>query len=163
MRPALTHTVGVPGIPADTTPEDLCDWDAMCATIAAAEPWWVPGTATAYHAYTFGYILGEVVRRATGKRISLVLREDVAGPLGIADEMYFGMHASALPRLAPLEDAPGGAEFRAAVPEESPLFKGGPRAALRTAVGQRRQRQLVAVARHVGAVALGRHARRCDG
>ena len=49
---ALTHTVGVPGIPADTTPENLCHWDKMCAVIADSEPWWEPGTKTAYHAYT---------------------------------------------------------------------------------------------------------------
>jgi CubicO group peptidase (beta-lactamase class C family) len=53
------------------------------------EPWWEPGTKTAYHAYTFGYIVGEIVRRATGKPISQVLREDVAGPLGVADELFF--------------------------------------------------------------------------
>jgi CubicO group peptidase (beta-lactamase class C family) len=42
VRHVLTHTVGVPGIPDDTTPEDLCDWDKMCAEIADAEPWWEP-------------------------------------------------------------------------------------------------------------------------
>ena len=70
VRHVLTHTVGVPGIPADTTPEDLCDWDGMCAAIADSEPWWGPGTKTAYHAYPFGYIIGEIVRRATGRPIS---------------------------------------------------------------------------------------------
>ena len=69
VRHALTHTVGVPSIPADTAPEDLCDWDKMCGMIADAEPWWEPGTRTAYHAYPFGYIIGEIVRRATGKPI----------------------------------------------------------------------------------------------
>jgi CubicO group peptidase (beta-lactamase class C family) len=64
VRHVLTHTVGVPGIPDDTTPEDLCDWDKMCAAIADAEPWWEPGTKIAYHAYPFGYIVGEIVRRA---------------------------------------------------------------------------------------------------
>src|SRR5918995_6571106 len=56
----LTHSVGVPGIPADTTPEDLCDWQKMCAAIANAEPWWEPGAKTGYHAYPFGYIVGEI-------------------------------------------------------------------------------------------------------
>jgi CubicO group peptidase (beta-lactamase class C family) len=133
VRHALTHTVGVPGIPADTTPEDLCDWDAICATIAAAEPWWEPGTATAYHAYTFGYILGEIVRRATGKRIAQVLRDEVAGPLDVSDELYFGMPASELGRLAPLEDAPGSVEFLDSLPDDSPFFKWGPRATFPTA------------------------------
>ncbi len=128
VRHALTHTVGVPGIPTDTTAEDLCDWDAICTRVAAAAPWWEPGTATAYHAYTFGYILGEIVRRTTGKSISQVLREEVAGPLGVADELYFGVPASALGRMATLEDAPGGAEFLDSLPDDSPFFKWGPRA-----------------------------------
>ena len=128
VRHVLTHTVGVPGIPDDTTPEDLCDWDKMCAGIADAEPWWEPGTKTAYHAYPFGYIIGEIVRRATGKPISQVLREDVAGPLGVADELYFGMPESELYRLARLEDMEGSAEFLASMPDDAPFFKLGPRA-----------------------------------
>lgn len=133
MRHALTHTVGVPGIPADTTPEDLCDWDKMCAVIADAEPWWEPGARTAYHAYPFGYIIGEIIRRATGNPISQVLREDVAGPLGVADELFFGVPESELGRLARLEDEEGSAEFLAAMPDDSPFFKWGPRATFPTA------------------------------
>jgi CubicO group peptidase (beta-lactamase class C family) len=125
--------VGVPGVPADTTPEDLCDWDKMCAAIADAEPWWEPGSKTAYHAYPFGYIVGEIVRRATGKPISQVLREEVAGPLGVADELFFGVPESELGRLARLEDAEGSAEFLAAMPDDSPFFKLGPRATTPTA------------------------------
>jgi CubicO group peptidase (beta-lactamase class C family) len=70
IRQVLDHTAGVPGIPLDTTVEDLCDWDKICAAVADQELWWEPGTKVGYHAYTFGYILGEVVRRATGRRIS---------------------------------------------------------------------------------------------
>jgi CubicO group peptidase (beta-lactamase class C family) len=133
VRHVLTHTVGVPGVPADTTPEDLCDWEKMCEAIADSEPWWEPGTRTAYHAYPFGYIVGEIVRRATGKRISQVLWENVAGPLGIADELYFGVPESELGRLARLEDAEGSAEFLAAMPDDSPFFKLGPRVVTPTA------------------------------
>jgi CubicO group peptidase (beta-lactamase class C family) len=128
VRNALTHSVGVPGVPADTTTEDLCDWDRMCAVIADATPWWEPGTKTGYHAYTFGYVVGEIVRRTTGKPISQVLREEVAGPLGVADELYFGMPAAELGRLARLEDAPGGAEMLASMPDDSPMFRAGPKA-----------------------------------
>jgi CubicO group peptidase (beta-lactamase class C family) len=128
VRHILTHTVGVPSIPDDTTPGDLCDWEEMCAEIANAEPWWEPGTKTAYHAYPFGYIIGEIVRRATGRPISQVLREDVAGPLGVADELYFGMPESELYRLARLEDMEGSAEFLASMPDDAPFFKLGPRA-----------------------------------
>lgn len=128
VRHVLTHTVGVPGIPDDTTPEDLCDWEKMCARIADAEPWWEPGTKTAYHAYPFGYIIGEIARRATGKKISEVLREEVGEPLGVADELYFGMPESEHHRLARLEDMEGSAEFLASMPDDSPFFKLGPRA-----------------------------------
>ncbi len=139
VRHALTHTVGVPGIPADTTPEDLCDWHKMCAGIADAEPWWEPGTKTGYHAYTFGYVVGEVVRRATGKPISQVLLEEVATPLGVADELYFGMPESEHGRLAKLEDAPGSTEWLASMPPDAPMLKAGPLVVWPTAaLGNRR-------------------------
>jgi CubicO group peptidase (beta-lactamase class C family) len=118
---------------AHVTPADLCDWHKMCALIADAEPWWEPGTETAYHAYTFGYIVGEIVRRATGKPISQVLREEVAEPLGVANELYFGIPESEMGRLARLEDAEGSAEFLAAMPDDSAFFKLAPRAVTPTA------------------------------
>ena len=133
VRHALTHTVGVPGIPADTTPEDLCDWQKMCEAIADAEPWWEPGAKTAYHAYPFGYIVGDIVRRATGKPISQVLREEVAEPLGVSGELFFGVPESELGRLARLEDAEGSAEMLAAMPDDAPFFKLGPRQVTPTA------------------------------
>jgi CubicO group peptidase (beta-lactamase class C family) len=126
VRHVLNHTAGIPQIPLDTTPEDLCDWDKMCAAIAGQELWWEPGTKVGYHAYTFGYIIGEVIRRTTGKRISEVLRHDLAGPLGIADEIYFGMPESEQHRLARLEDAPGGEEMMAHMPTDLPMFRAAP-------------------------------------
>jgi CubicO group peptidase (beta-lactamase class C family) len=130
VRQVLDHTAGVPGIPLDTTVEDLCDWDKMCAAIADAELWWEPGTKVGYHAYTFGYIVGEVVRRATGKPISQVLREEVAGPLSVDKELWFGMPASEHHRLAPLEDEPGAAEMAAqmmaSMPPDLPMFRSAP-------------------------------------
>lgn len=111
VRHALTHSTGVPGVPVATTPEDLCDWEAMCAVIADAKPWWEPGSRSGYHPQSFGYIVGEIVRRATGTPISHVLREEVAGPLGVADELFFGVPESELGRLARLEDAPNDFEM----------------------------------------------------
>lgn len=125
VRHVLNHTAGVPGIPLDTTIEDLCNWDKMCASIADEELWWEPGTKVGYHAYSFGYIVGEIVRRATGKRISQVLREDVAGPLGVADEIYFGMPQSEHHRLARLEDAPMAGSMPE-MPPDLPMFKAAP-------------------------------------
>jgi CubicO group peptidase (beta-lactamase class C family) len=130
VRQVLNHTAGVPGIPLDSSVEDLCDWDRMCAAIADAELWWEPGTKVGYHAYTFGYIVGELARRATGKPISQLLREEVAGPLGVADELWFGMPPSEHHRLAPLEDEPGAAEMAAqmmaSMPPDLPMFKAAP-------------------------------------
>jgi CubicO group peptidase (beta-lactamase class C family) len=126
VRHVLNHTAGVPGIPLDTTIEDLCNWDKMCAAIADEELWWEPGTKVGYHAYTFGYIVGEIVRRATGKKISQVLREEVAGPLGVADQIYFGMPESEQHRLARLEDAPFPGGEMPQMPPDLPMFKAGP-------------------------------------
>jgi len=127
VRHVLTHSAGVPGVPADLTLERFCDWEAMCELIADLEPWWTPGEKVGYHPVTFGFILGEVVRRATGKGIAQVLAEEVAGPLGVTDELYFGVPSSALPRVARFEDDPAGAAMFASLPPDFPLFKSGPR------------------------------------
>ena len=134
LRHVLTHTAGVPGIPLTTTVEDLCDWDKMCAGIADQELWWEPGTRIGYHAYTFGYIVGEVIRRATGKPISRVLAEEIAGPLGIGEEIYFGMPRSEQHRLARLEDAPLPPGFEMPqMPPDLPMFKAAPMTLVPTA------------------------------
>lgn len=104
LRHALSHRAGVPQLPRDLAPETLVDWDAMCAIIAGAEPMWEPGTAHGYHGWTFGWILGEVVRRATGRRIGEVLAEEVAGPLGVTGELYIGVPEAELGRVAHLTD-----------------------------------------------------------
>src|SRR5438046_8252450 len=127
IRHVLNHTAGVPGIPLTTTIEDLCDWDKMCSAIADAELWWKPGTKIGYHAYTFGYIVGEVIRRVTGKPISQLLREEVSGPLGVERELYFGMPPSEHHRLAVLEDAPMPPDFQMpTMPPDLPMFKAAP-------------------------------------
>src|SRR6266542_2113620 len=128
VRHALSQSVGVPGLPPGLTVEDMCDWDKMCTIIANAVAWWEPGTRIGYHAVTFGYIVGEIVRRASGKPISQVLREEVAGPLGVADELVFAVPKTEQDRLARLEDAPIPPEMAAAMemPEDSPLLKLGP-------------------------------------
>jgi CubicO group peptidase (beta-lactamase class C family) len=100
LRDVLVHTAGVPGLWPDITPGDLDDWDRVCAFIAAQPPWWPPGTRIGYHALTFGFVLGELVRRATGRTLAAALREEIAAPLGIADELHFGVPAQLLARVA---------------------------------------------------------------
>ncbi|TDO50705.1 CubicO group peptidase (beta-lactamase class C family) [Kribbella sp. VKM Ac-2527] len=107
LRHVLTHSAGVPALPSTTTVESITDWTQMTEALAGAEPWWEPGTKMVYHAQTFGFLVGEIVRRATGKTISQVLREEITEPLGVADELYFGVPAAELPRVAKLTE-PGG-------------------------------------------------------
>jgi CubicO group peptidase (beta-lactamase class C family) len=100
LRDVLVHTAGVPGLWPDITPGDLGDWDRICAYIADQPPWWRPGARIGYHALTFGFVLGELVRRATGRTLAAALREEIAAPLDIADELHFGVPARLLARVA---------------------------------------------------------------
>jgi CubicO group peptidase (beta-lactamase class C family) len=126
VRQALSQSAGVPGLPPGLTVEDLYDWEKMCAIIADSEPWWEPGTRIGYHAITWGYIVGEIIRRATGKPISEALQTEVAGPLGVVDELFFAVPASEQGRMAQLEDAEGSEEMFGELPEDSPILKLGP-------------------------------------
>ncbi|MES9606936.1 serine hydrolase [Actinomadura sp. NPDC000929] len=105
LRHVLTHSVGVPAMPAGIGPAGLTDWSRVCAAIAEAEPRWRPGTETGYHSFTYGFLVGEVARRVTGKSMRRLLREWVAAPLGIDGDLYFGVPRTELARLARLEDA----------------------------------------------------------
>lgn len=101
VRHALAHTAGVPQMPADVTPEMMLDWDAMCAAIAGHAPLWAPGSMLAYHAWTYGWIIGEIVRRVDGRGIAQFAREELCQPLGIQD-FYLGIPDSVEPRVAPI-------------------------------------------------------------
>jgi CubicO group peptidase (beta-lactamase class C family) len=133
LRHVLLHTAGVPGLPPDTAVEDLLEWDRICAVIADQEPWWEPGTRFGYHATTFGFVLGEIVRRATGKTLSAHLREAISRPLGVEDEIHFGVPSHLLQRVARLvppddPDAPDDPDDPASLPEPgSPLDRAMPR------------------------------------
>jgi len=116
MRHALTHRVGVPHMPDGVTPESMSDWDGMCEAIAALEPLWEPGARTGYHAYTFGWILGEVIRRADGRPISQFVQEEICGPLGL-DGIHLGIDDATEPRVATLVDGPRPADAPAAPPD----------------------------------------------
>ena len=96
----LCHTAGVPAPPYETTIEDLSDWDRMCAAIANAHPWWKPGMKFGYHAVTYGFLLGETVRRATGHTLSWWLHELITGPIGIGNDVHFGVPPTLLARMA---------------------------------------------------------------
>ncbi|MFP3969283.1 serine hydrolase domain-containing protein [Actinomadura fulvescens] len=128
----LTHSAGVPQTPVGTTAAGLADWELMCERIAMLDPLWEPGTASEYHAVTFGYILGEVVRRVTRRPMSQVLAEQVTAPLGIADSLFFAVPDEAFPRLARLEDSDW-TRMLAAQPDSSTFFRTLPRSLLPSA------------------------------
>jgi CubicO group peptidase (beta-lactamase class C family) len=79
----LSHRAGLPAVEAPLPTEALYDWDRMTSALAAQKPWWEPGTRHGYHTFTFGWLVGEVVRRITGKSLGTCWREEVAEPLGI--------------------------------------------------------------------------------
>ncbi|MBO0863695.1 MAG: beta-lactamase family protein [Mycobacterium sp.] len=94
----MSHRSGVIGPRTRLRWQDVADWDLVCERLAAAEPWWEPGTAQGYHAVSFGFILGEVFRRATGLTIGQYLRTEIAEPLGI--DVHIGLPVSEHHRCA---------------------------------------------------------------
>ncbi|MFQ6855721.1 serine hydrolase domain-containing protein [Streptomyces sp. 35M1] len=100
VRHLLSHRSGVAGPDSPLTLEELYDWDTACARLAATAPWWEPGTRSGYHAISYGFLVGEVVRRITGLRPGAFLRQEITGPLGI--DFTFGLPESETHRLAEL-------------------------------------------------------------
>jgi CubicO group peptidase (beta-lactamase class C family) len=82
VRQLLCHQAGLAAIRETLANEALYDWDAMTRALAAEEPWWEPGSAHGYHAVTFGWLVGEVVRRITGESLGTTFRRRIAEPLG---------------------------------------------------------------------------------
>jgi CubicO group peptidase (beta-lactamase class C family) len=101
LRHVLTHRAGVPQMPDGVTPERLCDWGWMTSSIAALKPLAEPGTKTLYLSMTFGWILGEVLRRADpkGRSLGRFVREEIAGPLGASD-LWIGIPDEVESRIA---------------------------------------------------------------
>lgn len=115
----MSHSAGLSGFAEPMQPDDLYDWDLVCRRLAAQEPFWAPGTAPGYHAVTQGYLVGEVVRRITGKSLGTVFAEQLAGPLGA--DFHIGLDAAHDGRVADLVPPPQGASISDG--PQSPLAK----------------------------------------
>ena len=74
VRYLLSHQAGLPALDRTLTPEEVWAWDPVAAALAEQAPFWEPGTAHGYHALTYGYLVGEVVRRVSGRSLGTVLR-----------------------------------------------------------------------------------------
>ncbi len=98
VRYLLTHEAGLPALTRRLPFGSLSDWDLMVEALAAQAPWWEPGTGHGYHGVTFGHLVGEVVRRADGRTIGALMRDEFAGPLGL--EWFLGLPASEEARTA---------------------------------------------------------------
>ena len=104
VRWLLSHQAGLPVIDAQLTFEEVCAWDPVIRALEAQKPLWTPGTEHLYHATTFGNLVGEVVRRITGKTLGTFFAEEIAGPLGLSS--WIGLPEEVEPRIAKLEVAP---------------------------------------------------------
>ena len=115
----MSHSAGLSGWKETLTTSDLYDWDKMTSLLAAQAPFWEPGTASGYHALTQGYLVGEVVRRVTGKSLGTVFRQEIAEPLGA--DFWIGLPASEDARVADLIPPPPGAAIGDA-PDQTDLI-----------------------------------------
>ncbi len=106
VRHALMHRSGLPQMPDGMTPERIVDWDWMTAQIADLEPMAGPGEKPMYQALSFGWIIGELIRRTdpAGRDVNTFLQEEVNRPLGI-DGLWLGVPDSELPKIATMVDA----------------------------------------------------------
>lgn len=100
----LAHRSGVIAPRTRLHWRDAADWDGVCEQLAATEPWWEPGTAQGYHMVTFGFILGEIVRRVAGRTIGHYLRTEIAEPLGI--DVHIGLPGAEHHRCADMVNKP---------------------------------------------------------
>lgn len=112
----LGHRSGVIGPRRRLTPQQAMNWDEVCAHIADATPWWEPDTAQGYHLATFGFILGEVVRRVTGRTIGEVLRTEIAEPFGL--DVHIGLPRGEHHRCADMVNKPFLRDIFRGAPEE---------------------------------------------
>jgi CubicO group peptidase (beta-lactamase class C family) len=99
----LTHQAGMAQVPEGLHGADLFDWGRVIHGIEEEAPVWEPGTESGYHAVTFGFLVGEIVRRVSGKRIGQFLRDEICEPLGLRD-MYIGAPPEAEARIAKLKN-----------------------------------------------------------
>ncbi len=98
VKQLMSHTSGVSGWAQPVQVDDLYDWDKSTSMLAAQEPWWEPGTASGYHALNQGHLVGEVIRRITGKQLGRFFADEVAKPLDV--DFHIGLDPSEFDRVS---------------------------------------------------------------
>ena len=99
-RMMLDHSAGVPALRAKVKPDGPYEWDYMTGRLAEEEPFWEPGTRNGYHGFTFGWTVGEMVRRVSGKSLGTFFQDEVAKPLGL--DFWIGLPEEIEPLVAPM-------------------------------------------------------------
>ena len=100
VRWLLSHQAGLPTIDAELSREEALAWEPVIHTLEVQKPYWEPGTAHGYHALTYGYLVGEVVRRVDGRTLGTFFREELAEPLGL--DFWIGLPEEYEPHVAPM-------------------------------------------------------------
>jgi CubicO group peptidase (beta-lactamase class C family) len=104
VRHFMSHSSGVSGLDQPAVIEDLYDWEKATSRMAAQASWWEPGAAQGYHALNYGHLVGELVRRITGKPLKQFVAEEIAGPLGA--DFQIGAAEADWGRIAPVVPPP---------------------------------------------------------
>jgi CubicO group peptidase (beta-lactamase class C family) len=121
VRHLLSHTSGVSGWEAPFSLTDIYDWEKATSHLAGQAPWWPPGTASGYHAINYGHLIGEVIRRATGKTLKEFVRDEIAEPLGA--DVQIGAREEDYHRIAELIPPPPLDLPLDAMPADHPMIK----------------------------------------
>jgi CubicO group peptidase (beta-lactamase class C family) len=100
VRYILSHRAGLPAIKKPLAEDAIYHWDTMISALEGQEPWWQPGTRHGYHALTIGWLVGEVIRRITGKGLGTYFRTEIAEPLGL--DAHIGLDAKHDARVSDL-------------------------------------------------------------
>jgi CubicO group peptidase (beta-lactamase class C family) len=99
-RMMLDHSVGLPALRAKVKDNGPYEWDYMTGLLAEEAPFWEPGTRNGYHGFTFGWTVGEMVRRAAGVSLGTFFQNEIAKPLGL--DFWIGLPEAIEPRVAPI-------------------------------------------------------------
>jgi CubicO group peptidase (beta-lactamase class C family) len=104
VRMLLAHQAGLAALREPIAESGYCDWDGITDRLATQEPLWEPGTRHGYHALTYGHLVGEVVRRISGRSLGAFFRDQIATPLGL--DFHIGLPEADEARVAPTIPAP---------------------------------------------------------
>jgi CubicO group peptidase (beta-lactamase class C family) len=105
VRWLISHQAGLPYVEAALSLDEVLAWDPVTEALATQAPIWEPGSAHGYHAVTYGWLVGEVIRRVSGRSVGTFVAEELAGPLGL--DLWIGLPDAQQARVAPLTTGGG--------------------------------------------------------